>query len=109
MATHRVRINGIGILDVIAHDVSPGSLAQQQQEDLLALGKLFLSLGCHSLSAIHSIPQSIDVLARRSYSQEFSNAILYLLSKPNVGRKSIDEFLGLISGRVADELAGAFE
>lgn len=104
-----MRINCAGILDVIAHDPSPSALAQQQQEDLLALGKLFLSLGCHSLSAIHSIPQSIEVLARRSYSQEFSNAVLYLLSKPNIGRKSIDEFLGLISARVVDELAGAFE
>jgi hypothetical protein len=51
----------------------------------------------------------MDILARRSYSQEFSNAILYLLSKPNIGRKSIEEFLGIISARVVDELAGAFE
>lgn len=52
----------------------------------------------------------MDQMTRRSnYSQELSNVILYLLSKPSAGRKSIDEFLGLIAGRMADELAGGFE
>ena len=110
LTCRRVRINCISILDVISPDVGKQHLPQHQQEDLLSLGKLFLSLATHSLTAIHSIPQSMDQMTRRSnYSQELSNAILYLLSKPSAGRKSIDEFLGLIAGRMADELAGGFE
>ena len=96
---------------MIAYDPSPSTLSQHQQEDLLNLGKLFLSLSTHNLNSINQISSSIDLLARypRNYSKEFINAILYLLSKPGNGRKSMEEFLGLISPRVVDELAGALE
>jgi PAB-dependent poly(A)-specific ribonuclease subunit 3 len=81
----------------------------KQQEDLLSLGKLFLSLACRSLSAIHNIQQSLDMGVARTYSSDFSNALLYLLSKPNPARKSIDEFWSIIAGHVDDELRGSFD
>lgn len=85
------------------------ALSYLQQEDLLSLGKLFLSLACRSLSAIHNIQQSLDMGVSRTYSSDFSNALLYLLSKPNPQRKTIDEFWGIISGHVDDDFRGALD
>lgn len=45
----------------------------------------------------------------RTYTSEFSNALLYLMSKPNPQRKSIDEFWTMISGHVDDDLRGALD
>ena len=79
-----------------------------QQEDLLSLGKLMISLATHSLEAIRNLQASLEV-ASRSYSQDFQNALLYLFSKPNHPRKNIDEFCRLISERIIDELDGGLE
>lgn len=105
---NRVRINCGAVLDVIAFDAGGKNTASFQQEDLLSLGKLFLSLACHSRGAIHNIQASLEV-ASHTYSQDFNNALMYLLSKPNLqGRKSVDEFLSINSARVLDELNAAF-
>lgn len=101
---NRLRINCCGVMDVIAYDGGK-NLAAFQQEDLLSLGKLIVSLATLSLSAIHNLNQALDVISR-TYSQELHNAILYLLSKPNPMRKSIDEFLGIIRERLVEELSG---
>lgn len=45
----------------------------------------------------------------RTYSTDFQSALLYLLSKPNPQRKSINEFWGMISDHVDDDFRGALD
>lgn len=45
----------------------------------------------------------------RTYTSEFSNALLYLLSKPNPQRKTIEEFWTIISPHVDDDFRGALD
>ncbi|KAL8291391.1 hypothetical protein RQP46_002369 [Phenoliferia psychrophenolica] len=101
---NRVRIGGGGVLDVLAWD---GSLAGgYQQDDLLSFGKLILSLACGSPASVHNLPKSVDHIAR-VYAPDLKNVVLYLLSKPGP-RKTIDEVLALMGGRVLDELNSSF-
>lgn len=97
---NRLRLAGSGILDVIAWDNAGPAI--HQQDDLLALGKLIIALGCGSTSSVHNLPKSVDHISR-AYSAELKNVVLYLLSKPGP-RKSIDEVLALAGPRVLDEL-----
>ncbi len=100
---NRVRISGCGIMDVLQYENGPGpGPGHHQQDDLLALGKVIVALGCASSSAVHNLPASVDLIARL-YSPEIKNVVLYLLSKPNP-RKSIDEVIALAGPRVLDEL-----
>lgn len=62
-----------------------------------------ISLATHSLSAIHNLQASLDMISR-TYSQEFNNALLYLFSKPNHQRKSIDEFSRIVAERAYEQL-----
>jgi hypothetical protein len=66
-----------------------------------------ISLATHSLSAIHNLQSSLDMISR-TYSQEFNNALLYLFSKPNHQRKSIDEFSRIIAERAYEQLDAGF-
>ncbi|KAM0747829.1 hypothetical protein T439DRAFT_328503 [Meredithblackwellia eburnea MCA 4105] len=97
---HRVRLGAVGSLEVLVWD-GQGNVAGYQQDDLLSLGKLFITLCCGTMSAMHNLPKSVDHISR-VYSPDVKNVILYLLSKPNP-RKSIDEVVGLLGGRVLDE------
>ncbi|KAK4698277.1 PAB-dependent poly(A)-specific ribonuclease subunit 3, partial [Phenoliferia sp. Uapishka_3] len=107
---NRIRIGGCGILDVLAWDGSlPGnyqvrsfSISHKAQDDLLSFGKLIISLACGSPASVHNLPKSVDHIAR-VYSPDLKNVVLYLLSKPGP-RKTIDEVLALMAGRVLDEL-----
>lgn len=55
---------------------------------------------------MHNLPKSVDHISR-VYSPDLKNVVLYLLSKPGP-RKTIEEVLALMGGRVLDELNSSF-
>jgi PAB-dependent poly(A)-specific ribonuclease subunit 3 len=72
----------------------------------LSFGKLVIMLACGSTASVHNLPKSVDHISR-VYSGDLKNVILYLLSKPGP-RKTIEEALALMGGRVLDELNASF-
>lgn len=73
---------------------------------MLSFGKLIISLCCGSTSSVHNLPKSVDHISRM-YSPDLKNVVLYLLSKPGP-RKTIEEVLALMGGRVLEELNSSF-
>lgn len=67
---------------------------------------MIVALACGSPNAVHNLPKSVDHISRL-YSADLKNVLLYLLSKPGP-RKSIEEVLALMGGRVLDELNASF-
>jgi len=104
---NRVRLNGCSVFDVIAYDprASASTLAAQQGEDLLNLGKLLVSLACNSMAAVQNLPKSLEQVTR-AYSAELKNLILWLLGKP-APSKTADELGRLLGSHVADEVDSA--
>eukprot|EP00794_Sanderia_malayensis_P007462 gene7462-8285_t len=108
----RLRINCVGILDVLSNDANagtPAAMSHYQQEDLIALGKLILALSCYSLDAIHheSIQQSLDFVAK-SYSIDLKSLIWHLLSGQHPSSKqapkSINDVMPVIGARFYSQL-----
>eukprot|EP01113_Clastostelium_recurvatum_P042577 TRINITY_DN6906_c0_g1_i8.p1 TRINITY_DN6906_c0_g1~~TRINITY_DN6906_c0_g1_i8.p1 ORF type:complete len:739 (-),score=149.18 TRINITY_DN6906_c0_g1_i8:143-2359(-) len=98
---NRVRINGAGIFDVI--DFNPTkSVAQHQHEDLLALGRLIVTLACRSPMAVQNLVKSVDYLGQH-YSQDLKALVVYLLTKPTVHYPSVEEIVTRIAPRIATE------
>ncbi|PWN47714.1 hypothetical protein IE53DRAFT_371232 [Violaceomyces palustris] len=104
---NRVRLNCCSIFDVIAYDPRAPASAMQtyQDEDLVNLGKLILSLCCNSMTSLQNIPKSLETIGR-TYSADLKNVILWLLNKPS-SSKNVDELGRLLSTRVSDELDSA--
>ncbi|KAG0145336.1 hypothetical protein CROQUDRAFT_658780 [Cronartium quercuum f. sp. fusiforme G11] len=103
---NRVRINGCGILDVIAFNPSR-SLAELQQQDLVDLGKLIVSLGS---SADCSNPNGLVLAKGVEYVQQCwspeINAVVEFLLQPET--KTIDGLLQLIWTKTLDEVTSVF-
>lgn len=108
----RLRINCVGILDVLTNDANATSAAtvqHYQHEDLLALGKLVLALSCYSLDAVHqdNIQQSLDFVAK-NYSSDLKTLIWHLLSSQrpsgNHAPKSINDVMPVIGARFYNQL-----
>lgn len=98
---NRVRINGVGILDVLAFDnATPMPLFQQ--EDLYNFGQLILSLCSDYMQPGQHYAQGLEYIGR-AYSLDLKNLVAYLLAKPTA-MKSIDEVLRLAGPRILNEL-----
>ena len=89
------------MLDVLQFEAEQ-SIALQQQEDLLAFGKLIVSLACNSTQSIHTLPQSVELISRY-YSADLKDVVLYLLSKP-MATKTVDEVIRMIGPRILHEI-----
>ncbi|KAI9274658.1 hypothetical protein BDA99DRAFT_498161 [Phascolomyces articulosus] len=98
---HRIRINDVAMLDVLQFD-NEHNTALQQQADLLAFGKLIVSLACNSPQSIHSLPQSVELISRY-YSPDLKDVVLYLLSEP-MATKTVDEVIRMIGPRILHEI-----
>ncbi|KAF9355198.1 PAB-dependent poly(A)-specific ribonuclease subunit 3 [Mortierella sp. NVP85] len=98
---NRIRLNCCGIMDMLTFDSSP-NVAHLQQDDILNLGQLMLTLACKSLTATHNIPKSIDYIAQH-YSQDLKNIILFLMSQP-VPMKTVDQVITMLGARVLQEV-----
>ncbi|KAK5582747.1 hypothetical protein RB653_004333 [Dictyostelium firmibasis] len=100
---NRIRMNGVGIFDVVNFD-TPRNLAQYQHEDLLLFGRLILTLACRSAQSTTTtnLSKSIEYVSNQ-YSKELYNLIVYLLTKPVINLPNIDEVVLMISGRLLQE------
>lgn len=72
---------------------------------MLHFGQLLLTLACRSLTAVHTLQRSLDMLTRR-YSSDIRRIILYLLSRPSP-LKQLDEVASICGGRLLYELDAA--
>ncbi|GJJ68070.1 PAB-dependent poly(A)-specific ribonuclease subunit 3 [Entomortierella parvispora] len=98
---NRIRMNCCGIMDMLTFDAAP-NLAHLQQDDILNLGQLLMTLACKSLTATHNITKSIDYISRH-YSSDLKNMILFLMSQP-VPMKTVDQIITMLGPRVLQEI-----
>ncbi|XP_041356665.1 PAN2-PAN3 deadenylation complex subunit pan3-like isoform X2 [Gigantopelta aegis] len=107
----RVRLNSVGIIDVLTFDNSktnPLAVMQHyQQEDLVALGKVCLALACNSVLSVQrdQLSAAMDLITR-NYSPDLKNLILYLLTNQNRPR-SINDVMPMIGARFFTQLDAA--
>ncbi|KAG0365280.1 PAB-dependent poly(A)-specific ribonuclease subunit 3 [Gamsiella multidivaricata] len=98
---NRIRLNCCGIMDMLTFDSAP-NIAHLQQDDILNLGQLMMTLACKSLTATHNIQKSIDYISQ-NYTQDMKNVILFLMSQPTP-MKTIDQVITMLGSRVLQEI-----
>lgn len=108
---NRLRINGIGVSDVIHYD--PSKIVHQQLDDLVSLGKLIMCLACRSAAAAQNIQRSLETIGA-TFSAELKNLIIFLLSKGGLGQAqigftTIEDVVSRISGRMAMQMDNTLE
>lgn len=108
----RLRLNCCGVFDVISYELQQAqnpklSLTHFQQEDLVALGKIVLSLACNTLNACKrgNLTSSVELVSR-NYSADLRNLILYLLHSQTRPR-SINDIMPMIGARFYTQLDAA--
>jgi PAB-dependent poly(A)-specific ribonuclease subunit 3 len=74
---NRVRLYGIGILDVLEHD-SKVSLGNLQQDDMMGLGRVLLQLATCDFNAHGNMQKSMDLVGTK-YSKDFGRLVMGLL------------------------------
>ncbi|KAH9513810.1 PAB-dependent poly(A)-specific ribonuclease subunit 3 [Bulinus truncatus] len=102
---YRIRINCIGILDIITPEGSaPMNINVFKQEDMTALGKIILALACNNLMCVQrdNIQTAIEGV-QRNYSPDLKNLICYLLQNPNRVR-SVNDVMPMIGARFFTQL-----
>ncbi|CAB3226148.1 unnamed protein product [Arctia plantaginis] len=90
----RVRIAWSGVIDVL--HTNANDVAQAQQDDLTALGRLALSLACRTIHC-DNLAASMELISR-TYSADLKNLILYLLST-STARRSVTDLMPMIGAR----------
>nr|XP_015196878.1 PREDICTED: PAB-dependent poly(A)-specific ribonuclease subunit PAN3 isoform X1 [Lepisosteus oculatus] len=104
----RLRVNCVGILDVLTFDNSQTNplalMAQYQQADLMSLGKVVLALACNSLAGIQreNLQKAMELVSI-NYSSDLKNLILYLLTEQNRLR-SVNDIMPMIGARFYTQL-----
>ncbi|XP_066555063.1 PAN2-PAN3 deadenylation complex subunit PAN3 isoform X1 [Amia ocellicauda] len=104
----RLRVNCVGILDVLTFDNSQTNplalMAQYQQADLISLGKVVLALACNSLAGIQreNLQKAMELVSI-NYSSDLKNLILYLLTEQNRLR-SVNDIMPMIGARFYTQL-----
>ncbi|KAL7274863.1 PAB-dependent poly(A)-specific ribonuclease subunit 3 [Rhizina undulata] len=88
----RIRLNCCGMLDVL-HPDTTRSLQEYQQDDLIQLGGLMLSIACNTTAAIQHFQKSLEYVGRH-YSPQFKENICYLCTGTT---KNIDDYLKSIA------------
>ncbi|XP_053312367.1 PAN2-PAN3 deadenylation complex subunit PAN3 isoform X2 [Spea bombifrons] len=106
----RLRVNCVGIFDVLTYDGSQNPVAlipQYQQADLISLGKVVLALACNSLAGIQreNLQKAME-LVTINYSSDLKNLILYLLTDQNRLR-SVNDIMPMIGARFYTQLDSA--
>lgn len=105
----RLRINCVGILDIITPDNSATpNVSAYKQDDLTSMGKIILALACNNLMHVQrdNIQTAVDVV-QRNYSPDLKNLICYLLQNPN-GARSINDVMPMIGARFFTQLDIAY-
>ncbi|XP_038055526.1 PAN2-PAN3 deadenylation complex subunit pan3-like isoform X2 [Patiria miniata] len=106
----RLRVNCVGIFDVLTFDGGNNPLAMishYQQEDLVSLGKVVLVLACNSVQSIQRqhIQGSLELVAH-NFSSDLKNLILYLLTTQPRPR-SVNDIMPMIGARFYTQLDAA--
>lgn len=95
---NRVRLNGCAVLDVINFE-NQTPLVQLQRQDLVNFGLVILSLGSNQPDAGTNFARAMDQF-KRFYKPDLQNAVVWLYSAMQTQEKTIDQFLGIISGQM---------
>ncbi|WWD07489.1 hypothetical protein V865_005590 [Kwoniella europaea PYCC6329] len=98
---NRIRLNGCGVWDVLAHDPNT-HVGVFQQEDLVSFGKLIISLCCDFFQPGQHPALPLDHI-QRSYSPDVKTLVMFLISKPSP-MKSVDEAIKIMGPRILNEL-----
>ncbi|XP_059155645.1 PAN2-PAN3 deadenylation complex subunit PAN3-like isoform X2 [Physella acuta] len=101
----RIRINCIGILDIITPESSnPTNINAYKQDDMTALGRIILALACNNLMCYQrdNIQSAIE-LVQRNYSPDLKNLICYLLQNPTRVR-NVNDVMPMIGARFFTQL-----
>ncbi|WVR04775.1 hypothetical protein IAU60_001787 [Kwoniella sp. DSM 27419] len=98
---NRIRLNGCGVWDVLAHDANT-PMGVYQQEDLVSFGKLIISMCCDFFQPGQHPNIPLEHI-QRNYSADVRNLVIFLISKPSPV-KNIDEALKLMGPRILNEL-----
>jgi len=102
----RVRLSSIGIKDLLAGSQEDmQNLNRYQQEDLISLGHVLLSIASNMLSLPHntdSIGKALDIV-QKNFSKDLHQVIIYLIFGPNtsgqIRNRSINELMPMIGAR----------
>lgn len=73
-----------------------------QQEDMLQLGQLIVTLACQSPNAMRLLPKSLEYMSNR-FSQEIKSIALFLLSKPSPLKK-LDDVITMCNAHILQEM-----
>uniref|UniRef100_V5GJ53 PAN2-PAN3 deadenylation complex subunit PAN3 n=1 Tax=Kalmanozyma brasiliensis (strain GHG001) TaxID=1365824 RepID=V5GJ53_KALBG len=115
---NRVRINCCSVFDVIAYNPDENgadALKAQQQEDLVNLGALILSIGLNSISATNDIASSLAMFAGR-FSAELKQVVSWLLGQSSAPYetedetevpRTVSELMRVLGSHCADEMDSA--
>ena len=87
---NRLRLNGVGILDVLDFDNAP-NIFEQQRNDLFQLGRIILMLGVDNTLAMQNMSKAMEMFAR-TYTNPLSDVVVKLLNcmNANPNNPSID-------------------
>lgn len=96
---HRVRVSAVGVADVLAYG-APAHTAAAQQDDLVMLGRLMLTLCTGSVNAVNNMPKTIEFVGKH-YSSDVKTVALFLLSNQ---QKHIGQVFEMLGSRLLDEL-----
>lgn len=76
----RVRLSGIGLIDVLERD-NTMSLVEHQQEDLANMGRIILVLSCMSMQAVQDVGSTLEFV-RSTHSPNLAGMVTALLTRP---------------------------
>lgn len=106
--THRVRLAGCAVFDVLLYQAHPpaDTLLQHQREDLVMLGKLILCTACNNVAAGHTPDASLEAM-RKGYGAELVELVTRLLHTHDADaseRLTADGLVVALAPHLADEL-----
>lgn len=113
----RLRLSACAVVDVLTHeptsikeDRAKILMAQYQQDDLLALGKLCLALACNSIQAVkHEMWKTSLEQVSNHYSNDLRVLIVHLLSIHSGSTASINDIMPMIGARFYNQLELSYQ
>eukprot|EP01121_Diplochlamys_sp_Union-15-3_P019280 TRINITY_DN7234_c0_g1_i1.p1 TRINITY_DN7234_c0_g1~~TRINITY_DN7234_c0_g1_i1.p1 ORF type:complete len:418 (+),score=29.75 TRINITY_DN7234_c0_g1_i1:173-1426(+) len=94
---NRIRINCLGIEDVLKADV--GLSNESQREDILHLGRFLLILACKSMKATNNVSRSLEYIGR-CYSSDFKELVISLLGNKDSLSLTLDDVWRLLGPKL---------
>lgn len=102
---NRVRLNGCAVMDVLQHE-DHIAISSLQQQDLVQLGQLILSVGANIADADQNFARAMDQF-KRFYKPDLQNAVLWLYGAQQHPERTIEQFIQLIATQTIVSLEAA--